>query len=394
MIRWYVPHASGLYQLRWIPMADEQHRRTLLVAAGGGGDALASLLMSGRLLPVGHPIVVASYSWDRRILDPLPGPRSAADFEEAHWLTPKNLEVTANSRLRSGGLSTLGLLAKTTAVRFVLLDPYGGATGMREQLAQLVESLSFESAVLVDVGGDVLATGAEAELRSPLADSLSLAALADFPVPVDVVIAGPGLDGELSPSYVRSRCVDLGGSLSFRLRIRDIAPWYSALAQLPTEATTLLAAAALGITGRAEIRDDIDTVSLSDDSSDTYLLPISNALSGNQLAQKLISTHSLAEAEAAALSICGRSELSYERLKAAKLRSAVAPSVTEMRRRLEDYWVASLERNVTLATFRRVAEIMKLTRYDADLIRSLVGAHAHRQLALCQTSADEPSTGS
>ena len=37
---------------------------------------------------------------------------------------------------------------------------------MRQQLAQLVESLSFESAVLVDVGGDVLATGTEAELRS------------------------------------------------------------------------------------------------------------------------------------------------------------------------------------------------------------------------------------
>jgi hypothetical protein len=81
VVRWYVPHASGLYQLRWMPMADDRHRRTLLVAAGGGGDALASLLMSRRLVPADHPIVVVSYSWDRRILDPLSGPRSAADFE-------------------------------------------------------------------------------------------------------------------------------------------------------------------------------------------------------------------------------------------------------------------------------------------------------------------------
>jgi hypothetical protein len=182
------------------------------------------------------------------------------------------------------------------------------------------------------------------------------------------------------------RCVSLGGSLVFRLGVPDIAPWYPALAQLPTEATTLLAAAALGIKGRAEIRDNADTIFLRNDSADVYLLPISSALAGNQLAQKLVPTHSLAEAEVAALSICGRSELSYERQKAVRLRSMVVPSATEMGRRLEDYWVSSAGRGVTLATFRRVAEVMRLTRYDADLIRSLVGAHAHEHLALCQTS--------
>jgi hypothetical protein len=174
-----------------MPMEDDHRGRSLLVAAGGGGDALASLLMSRRLAADHSPLVV-SYSWDRRILDPLPGPRFAADFEEARQLTPRNLEITAKARLRSGGLSTLGLLAKTTTARFVLLDPRGGATSMRQQLVQLIETLSFESAVLVDVGGDVLATGVEAELRSPVADALSLAALTDFPVPVDIAVAGLG----------------------------------------------------------------------------------------------------------------------------------------------------------------------------------------------------------
>ena len=369
-----------------MPMEDDHRGRTLLVAAGGGGDALASLLMSRRLAADHSPLVV-SYSWDRRILDPLPGPRFAADFEEARQLTPRNLEITAKARLRSGGLSTLGLLAKTTTARFVLLDPRGGATSMRQQLVQLIETLSFESAVLVDVGGDVLATGVEADLRSPLADALSLAALADFPVPVDIAVAGLGLDGELSPSYARSRSISLGGALIARLGARDVEPWYPALAQLPTEATTLLAAAALGMSGRAEIRDNADSVSLIDESADVYLLPVSNVLAGNQLAQKLVPTHSLAEAEAAALSICGRSELTYERQKAAMLRSIVAPTATEMRRRLEDYWASATGRGITLATFRRIAEIMKLTRYDADLIRSLVGSHAHQHLALCRTAS-------
>jgi hypothetical protein len=369
-----------------MPMGDDRRRRALLVAAGGGGDALASLLMSRQLKAADQSPIVVSYSWDRRILDPLPGPRSSRDFEEVGHLTPQNVEITAKSRLRYGGLSTLGLLARTTTARFILLDPHGGAISMRQQLVQLIERFPFESVVLVDVGGDVLATGVEVELRSPLADALSLAALADFPVPVHVAVAGLGLDGELPPSYVSSRAVSLGGTLFARLDVQDIEPWYPPLAQLPTEATTLLAAAALGVRGRAEIRDNVDSVSVIDESADIYL-PISNVLAGNQLAQKLVATRSLVEAEDAVVSICGRSELSYERHKAAKLRSMVAPTVTEMRRRLEDYWASSTERGITLATFRRITEVMKLTRYDAALIRSLVGSHAHRYLALCQTSS-------
>jgi len=63
----------------------------------------------------------------------------------------------------------------------------------------------------------------------------------------------------------------------------------------------------------------------------------------------------------------------------------VAPTVIEMRRRVEDYWVSAARRGIALATFRRVAEVMKLTRYDADLVRSLAGSHAHQHLALCRT---------
>ncbi|MFL6294256.1 MAG: DUF1152 domain-containing protein, partial [Actinomycetes bacterium] len=93
---------------------------------------------------------------------------------------------------------------------------------MRQQLVQLIEKFPFESVVLVDVGGDVLATGVELELRSPLADALSLAALADFPLPVHVAVAGLGLDGELSQSYASSRSVSLGGTLFARLDVQDI----------------------------------------------------------------------------------------------------------------------------------------------------------------------------
>ena len=96
-----------------------------------------------------------------------------------------------------------------------------------------------------------------------------------------------------SPHHMRVRALfPLGERYFARLGVQDIEPWYSPLAQLPTEATTLLAAAALGVRGRAEIRDNADSVSVIDESADIYLLPISNVLAGNQLAQKLVATRS------------------------------------------------------------------------------------------------------
>ena len=367
-------------------MESRQRRTTLLVAAGGGGDALASLLVSRRLRNDGEIPIVASYSWDRRILDPMPGPRSSADFEVTQRLTPRNIEITAESRLYSGGLSTLRLLAEETSAQFILLDPSNGALGMRQQLIELVEHFAFASVLLVDVGGDLIATGTEERLRSPLADSLALATLADFPVPVQVVIAGPGLDGELAPSYVRSRCLAVGGAFFGRLVASDVEPYFPALAQHPSEATTLLAAAAVGVTGRAEIRDNADVVSLDDGSADVYVLDASSAVASNQIAKKLMTTRSMAEAEAATVAICGRSELDYERRKATILVSAKPPTAEEMRDRLQNYWSSSTARGITLATFRRLGEVMRLTSYDAKLIRALAGAHADRRLALCWTS--------
>jgi hypothetical protein len=140
------------------------------------------------------------------------------------------------------------------------------------------------------------------------------------------------------------------------------------------------------VTGQAEIRDSAELVSLDNRSADIYVLDASAAVSSNQLAHKLITTHSLVEAEAATVAICGRSELDYERRKATILLAMRPPTPAEMRHRLRNYWSSSTARGITLATFRRLAEVMGLTTYDANLIRSLAGTHADRRLALCWTS--------
>ena len=366
---------------------------TLLVAAGGGGDALASLLVSRQLTGMVRAPIVASYSWDRRLLDPSPGPRFATDFVGTRQLTTKTVEITRGSGLRAGGVSTLSLLAEATAARFLLMDPSLGALGMREQVIELIERFSFESVLLVDVGGDLMGVGTEPTLRSPLADALALASLANLPVPVRVAVAGPGLDGELSAPYVRARCHELGGELAGRLGGSDVEPYLSVLAQHPSESTTLLAAAALGMVGRAEIRDNADLVSLTGASREIYTLNAADVLSGSRLAQELSASGSLAEAEATTRSICGRSELDYERKKAETLRLRTPPSISQMQRTLEDYWSHAIASGVTMATFRRLSEVLRLTRYDPALIRSLAGPRADSRLAICRSAAFDSLSG-
>jgi hypothetical protein len=55
-----------------------------------------------------------------------------------------------------------------------------------------------------------------------------------------------------------------------------------------------------------------------------------------------------------------------------------------MQRRLQEYWLSAATRGITLATFRRLTEVIKLPRYDPHLIRSMAGLHADKRLALCR----------
>lgn len=77
---------------------------------------------------------------------------------------------------------------------------------------------------LLDVGGDILARGDEPTLQSPFADALTLAACCQVNAPIRLLVAGPGLDGELPLD-------DLHGKLGPPVRtfpatdVEPVAPW-------------------------------------------------------------------------------------------------------------------------------------------------------------------------
>jgi hypothetical protein len=333
----------------------------LLVASGGGGDAIAAVLIAQATEPVGAELHIATFSWDRLIVDPVPGPREPSDFVGLKPVARWNYQVTATTAARPPAGSTLPRLAAELPATFYLLDPGKGAVGLRRQLRELAGLLSVDFAEIVDVGGDILAAGDEPSLRSPLADSLTLAGLDDLGVSTDVLIAGPGLDGELPESDVLARC-SAAAQIDPTLLTHDAARAHGHVFDWHlSEATGLFRAAALGVRGRAELRDHGAPVALTDHSPEMWRLALPQVMSINRIAQALLDTESLADAEAALLGLGRHSEIDYERTKAEWL-ATLAPNElhTSLSHRLRSIEDAAATRGADFITVRRLTELLQL----------------------------------
>lgn len=359
---------------------------TLSVAAGGGGDALAALIIGRALDPESsRQPVVASFSWDRYIIDPTPGPRAVHDFIGLMRRAPQVWEVTPGTRLHTGGTSGLTILARRTKARVFLLDPSGGADDISRQISGLADYVGASALRIVDVGGDLIAHGNEPTLASPLADSLALAGAARFASCTTIVIAGPGLDGELPAAQVRGRLASASPQQS-RVMSSDVKNFTAALDHHPSEATALLSAAAIGIEGLAEIRDNAALVPLDATSSDLLRISGQDALAIAPVARALVNTRSFPEAERLTREMCGRTELDHERTKAEALADAAyqQPTQAQIRERIAAHLAGAAERGATLVSLRRLTEAAGLRTYDPRLIRAAVGSNAYDDIPLCR----------
>jgi hypothetical protein len=354
----------------------------LFVAAGGGGDAIAASLLHAAFIHTGdEPAIVATYAWDRLLVDPLAGPRSPEDFDNLSPLGTHNFEVVPETAPRPPAGSTLPRLAQALPARLLLLDPYGGARRMADQLAELVGISGAERIGLVDVGGDVLGHPDDPGLRSPLADALALAAVAGVDVPADLYVAGPGLDGELPGNVVRSRLVEHGASSAFSVS-RDVLSeeWLDLLTWHPSEATALWVAAGLGLRGVVEIRDAGTQVTLTDGARDVWILGLSQAIEGSPIARDILDaeTTSLADVESVVVKSAGRSELEYERAKAARPAPDADITLADLEPAVTALQNSARLRGASYVTFRRLAEGLGYPTH-LDAIREwLIRAHAER----------------
>jgi hypothetical protein len=267
--------------------------------------------------------VLGGVTWERRPIDPEPGPRSAAEIEGARPLNSQILLAGTHTRVRSSGVRFAeSRMAELLGEETILIDANHGPAVIAAGLTEAGAALGCDLVVFVDVGGDVLAHGDEPGLASPLCDSILLAAavrMAERPsLHVLGAIFGIGCDGELSPDEVLARIeeVEQSGGLLGRLPISEPVAGRldEAVAAVPTEASALAVRAFRGESGRIEIRGGRRSVDLRPLAAATVFFD--PAVAARTAARLAAAVHDAPDLDAANDILHGlgvRTEFDYER---------------------------------------------------------------------------------
>ena len=243
-----------------------------MIGIGGGGDVAGALAVAelSRLYHGGDP-VIGGVTWERRPIDPEPGPRRIDEIEGGELITPCVLMAGPATRVRSSGVH----FAESHMADFlrgdtVLIDPNGGPAAIADALAATAYRLGSDLTIFVDVGGDVLAHGDEPGLASPLCDSVMLAAAVRMQRsghPVLGAVFGVGCDGELEVDEVWARIAEVaaaGGTAGARGLTPPIAARLEeAVRHVPTEASAQALKAFRGETGVSKMRGGRRSVELT-----------------------------------------------------------------------------------------------------------------------------------
>jgi hypothetical protein len=318
-------------------------RRPLVLGIGGGGDVVGALATAEACRLRGAEPVVGGVTWERRPIDPRPGPRAETEIEGARRLAPGVMAASAGTRVReSGVLFAESRMAELLGEHTVLVDATLGPAQLADGLAMAAASLGADLIVFVDVGGDALAHGDEPGLASPLCDAVLLAAAArlakrpaaaggerpgdgdppGFPPGASPAVLGGifgiGCDGELTPAEVLERLAEVAaaGGLS---GARGLTPAVAerleqAVKAVPTEASAQALRCFRGEIGPSAIREGRRSVELSPAGALTFYFDPARAVrSAARLAAAVTDARDLEHANEILHGLGVHTELDYER---------------------------------------------------------------------------------
>ena len=266
--------------------------------------------------------MLGGLAWERRPIDPLPGPRSAQEIEYAEELAPGVLLATEHTRVRQRHVRFAESgMAEFLGEPTILITLEDGPATIASSLAEVARSRDRDLLVFIDVGGDVLAQGHEPGLRSPLGDAMMLAAaarLADEGHAVLGGIFGIGCDGELTPDEVLAALSDLagaGGLAGARGLTDPTARRLEQAVQLvPTEASAQAVKAFSSPAEAAPIRGGARSIERTAAAAVTFYFDVRVAFQRlGRLAQAVDGAANLEEANDALHGLGVRTELDLER---------------------------------------------------------------------------------
>ena len=294
----------------------------MVIGIGGGGDVVGAFATAemARIYNGADP-VVGGVAWERRPIDPVPGPRAIAEIEGGEQVSECVLLAGPDTRVRArevrfGESRMAGLIGQRT----FLVDVTPGPADLAAGIGAAADRLGCDLTIFLDVGGDVLAHGHEPGLGSPLCDAVMLAAAARLQRdgrPVLGAIFGIGCDGELTLAEVNDRIADVAraGGLA---GVRGITPpvaerLEAAVEAVPTEASAQALRAYRGEIGTTTIRGGRRTLELTPAAGLTfYFDPVVAVDATAVLARAVDGASSLTHANEILREMGVRTELDWE----------------------------------------------------------------------------------
>lgn len=299
--------------------------RALVLGIGGGGDVVGALGVARMCESLGTEFVLGGVSWERFAIDPHPGPRGLEEVRGGRPLGNGALLADPGTATSDGVRFAESGVAAHLGAPTVLIDVSRGPGVAAGAIVDAAANLGCDLVLYADVGGDVLAQGDEPGLASPLCDAVMLAAAvrAGSSVPGIGAVFGAGCDGELTADEVLGRIAELGaagGWLGTWGLTEAAASEIEATArQVPTEASLQAVRCFRGETGEVEIRGGRRRVRLTPVGALTFLYDLDLAFAAAApLARAVAGTADLEAARDALAALGIRTELDYERERAAE----------------------------------------------------------------------------
>jgi hypothetical protein len=294
-------------------------RNALVIGVGGGGDVVGTIPTARFLELFDITCILGGLSWERLVYDPQPGTRKLAEVTHVDPLAPTVWLANAQTTTRSGVRFAESDVAALYDTQTLLVDLSQGTPGVVSGLRSALQTLDADLLVGVDVGGDSLAAGHEAGLRSPLADAIMLAAFYELSdtVPCLWGVFGYGSDAELTIPEIDaalSTAARHGGLLgAWGMTPAVSAEMQHVIANVRTEASAIAVDCANGATGVKSIRNGTRTVALSPVCTVTFYL--SPRVLYEHVATLASAVHQATSLAAASTIICDlgvRSEYAFE----------------------------------------------------------------------------------
>lgn len=298
-------------------------RRPLVIGMGGGGDVVGALATAElcRRYDDADP-VLGGLAWERRPIDPEPGPRRIEEIEHGEEVAPGILLARSDTAVRGRPVRFAESgMAEFLGEPTVLITLERGPAAIADALAQVAARVQSDAFIFIDVGGDVLANGDEPGLRSPLSDAIMLAAAARLQRTGQAVLGGVfgiGCDGELTPAEVLGGLGDLaaGGGLCGARGLTEhaAARLEEAIRLVPTEASAQAVEAFRRGAGSVAIRGGARRIERTAAATITFYFDVRVAFQRRgRLAQAVDPATNLEEANEALAALGVRTELDLER---------------------------------------------------------------------------------